>query len=171
MSDEEKKDSEVTPETVTEETSTAEPTIEETPTAEVMVEEPVVEEAAPLVDEVAEKLPGTEIRVTDVKPGMTIRVHERIKDLNAKGEERERIQIFQGMVIGIHGSGISKTMTIRREHKGYGVEKIYPLTSPTVTKIELVKTAKVRRAKLAYLQNLRNRFKRKLKETWAVAKK
>lgn len=134
-------------------------------------EETLIEEIAPLVDEVAEKLPGTEIRIIDIKPGMTIRVHERIKDLNAKGEERERIQIFQGMVIGIHGAGVSKTMTIRREHKGYGVEKIYPLISPTVTKIELVKTAQVRRAKLAYLQNLRNRFKRKLKEEWAVVNK
>ncbi|MFA6132041.1 MAG: 50S ribosomal protein L19 [Patescibacteria group bacterium] len=160
MSDEEKKEPEVAAETATEEAPVVEPT----------VEEPVIEEVAPLADEVAEKLPGTEIRITDVKPGMTIRVHERIKDLNAKGEERERVQIFQGMVIGIHGAGVSKTMTIRREQKGYGVEKIYPLISPTVTKVELVKTAKVRRAKLAYLQNLRNRFKRKLKEEWAVAK-
>lgn len=161
MSDEEKK---------VEETLVVEPTAEETAVAEPVIEEPKVEEAAPLADEVAEKLPGTEIRITDVKSGMTIRVHERIKDLNSKGEERERIQVFQGMVIGIRGAGVSKTMTIRREHKGYGVEKIYPLISPTVTKVELVKTAKVRRAKLAYLQNLRNRFKRKLKEKWAVAK-
>lgn len=157
MSDEELK---------TEETPATEPVTEE-----VVVEEPVVEEVAPLADEVAEKLPGTEIHITEVKPGMTIRVHERVKDLNAKGEERERVQVFQGMVIGIRGAGVSKTMTIRREHKGYGVEKIYPLISPTVTKVELVKTAKVRRAKLAYLQNLRNRFKRKLKEKWAVVKK
>jgi large subunit ribosomal protein L19 len=117
-----------------------------------------------------EKLPGTEIRSSDVRSGMTVRVHERIKDLNAKGEERERIQVFQGMVIAVRGAGISKTMTIRREQKGYGVEKIYPLSSPVVTKIELVKTAKVRRANLSYLQNLRRRFKRKLKETRAAEK-
>lgn len=119
---------------------------------------------------VEEKLPGTEIRVTTIKPGMTIRVHERIKDLNAKGEERERIQVFQGMVVGLRGAGLSKTMTLRREHKGFGVEKIYPLASPVVTKVELVKTAKVRRAKLSYLQNLRQRFKRKLKEERAEVK-
>jgi len=162
MSDEDKKEPEVASETAPEET----PAVEEP-----AVEEPMVEEVTPLADEVAEKLPGTQIRITDVKPGMTIRVHERVKDLNAKGEERERIQIFQGMVISIRGAGVSKTMTIRREQKGYGVEKIYPLISPTVTKVELVKTAVVRRAKLAYLQNLRRRFKRKLKEEWAVAKK
>lgn len=185
MSDEEKKDAEVAPEAATEETPVSSEAIakeETTETSEAFeapaaheapeAEEAIVEEVAPLaVDEAVEKLPGTEIHIVDVKPGMTIRVHERIKDLNAKGEERERIQVFQGMVIGIRGAGVSKTMTLRREHKGYGVEKIYPLTSPTVTKVELVKTAKVRRAKLAYLQNLRNRFKRKLKETWAVAKK
>lgn len=142
----------------------------EVPTTEPVIDEPMVEETAPLVDEIAEKLPGTEIKITDVKPGMTIRVHERVKDINAKGEERERLQVFQGMTIGIRGAGISKTMTVRRENKGYGVEKIYPLNSPVIAKVELVKTAKVRRAKLAYLQNLRNRFKRKLKEEWAVAK-
>jgi large subunit ribosomal protein L19 len=123
-----------------------------------------------LTDEEEEKLPGTEIRLAEIKPGMTIRVHERIKDINAKGEERERLQVFQGMVIGIRGAGLSKTMTIRREHKGYGVEKIFPLNSPTVAKVELVKTAKVRRAKLSYLQNLRRRFKRKLKEEWTTTK-
>lgn len=168
MSDEEKKDAEVAPETVVEEAPEAQ--AKEDEAEEVAVEEPVVKEVAPLADEVAEKLPGTEIHIADVKPGMTIRVHERVKDINAKGEERERIQVFQGMVIGIRGAGVSKTMTLRREHKGYGVEKIYPLNSPVIAKVELVKTAKVRRAKLAYLQNLRNRFKRKLKEEWAVAK-
>ncbi|MFH1253487.1 MAG: 50S ribosomal protein L19 [Candidatus Uhrbacteria bacterium] len=109
------------------------------------------------------------MRSTEIKAGMTIRVHERVKDLNAKGEERERIQVFQGMVTGVRGAGITKTMTIRRENKGFGVEKIYPLSSPVISKIELVKTAQVRRAKLSYLQDPRRRFKRKLKEKRAVA--
>jgi large subunit ribosomal protein L19 len=142
--------------------TTDEPVVDENDEAPVMLDIPA--------DEELEKLPGTEIHVVDVKPGMTIRLHEKIKDLNAKGEERERVQIFQGMVIGIRGAGDCKTMTIRRQHKGYGTEKIYPLKSPVIAKIELVKTAKVRRAKLGYLQSLKNRFKRKLKEVWAVAK-
>lgn len=132
---------------------------EETGTEETQVEGPEMPAEAE-----EEKLPGAEIRVTEVRPGMTIRVHERVKDLNPKGEERERIQIFQGVVIGLRGVGLSKTMTIRREHKGYGVEKIYPLKSPTVSKIEVVKIARTRRAKLTFLQNQRRRFKRKLKE-------
>jgi len=169
MSDEEKIEETKAPEATDASEATAE-AIETPVVVEETIEEPVPETA---VEEtvVDEKLPGTEIRISEVKPGMTIRVHERIKDVNAKGEERERIQIFQGMVIGIRGANVSKTMTLRRQHKGYGAEKIYPLDSPVISKVELVKTAKVRRAKLSYLQNLRNRFKRKLKEDWAVAEK
>lgn len=107
------------------------------------------------------------IKPEELRPGMTVRIHERIKDISPKGEERERIQVFQGIVLGLRGGNPSSTMTVRREHKGYGVEKIFPLKSPVIANIELVKTAKVRRAKLAYLQDLRHRFKRKMKEEWA----
>jgi large subunit ribosomal protein L19 len=107
-----------------------------------------------------------EISIKDLKPGMTIRVHERIQDVSAKGEERERIQIFQGIIIAMRGGNVSRTMTVRKVSGGYGVEKIYPLQSPSISKVELVKQAKVRRAKLSYLKNLRHIFKRKLKETW-----
>jgi large subunit ribosomal protein L19 len=158
----------VAPVTPTDEvTETTEATATEVP--ETTIDESVVVEETKIEEASDEKLPGTEIHSADIKAGMTIRVHERIKDLNAKGEERERIQVFQGMVLGVHGSGLSKTFTIRRENKGFGVEKIYPLSSPVVTKVELVKTAKVRRSKLAYLQDPRRRFKRKLKETRAVS--
>lgn len=114
---------------------------------------------------------GKVIAIADLRPGMTIRIHERIKDVSPKGEERERIQIFQGIIMGIRGGGIRKTMTLRRIAKGYGVEKIYPLNTPIISKIELVKTAKVRRAKLAFLGDLRHPFKRKLKETWVDTSK
>jgi large subunit ribosomal protein L19 len=158
MSDEELK----VEETTTEETPVKVAEVAEEPEHQISEEE-IKKEAE------EEKLPGTEIHAKDIKPGMTIRVHERIKDVNAKGEERERVQIYQGIVLGVRGSGVSKTMTIRRAHKGYSTEKIFPLSSPVVSKIELVKTAKVRRAKLSYLQNLRRRFKRKFKETRAEA--
>jgi len=103
----------------------------------------------------------------EIKSGMTVRVHEKIKDVSPKGEERERIQVFEGMVIGLRGSGTSRTMTVRKVSKGFGVEKIYPINSPAIDKVELVKTARVRKAKLGYLKNLKRRFKRKLKETHA----
>ncbi len=146
----------------------------EAPKAEEKKEEPkaeaVVEMATSTGDEEA-KHAGKVIKIEELRPGMTVRIHERIKDVSPKGEERERIQIFQGIIMGIRGGGIQKTMTIRRIAKGYGVEKIYPLNTPIIAKIELVKTAKVRRAKLAFLGDLRNPFKRKLKETWVETSK
>lgn len=101
----------------------------------------------------------------ELKPGMTIKIHEKIKDTNPKGEERERVQIFEGIILGLRGGGDSRTMTVRKVSKGFGVEKIYPINSPVIDKIELVKQAKVRKAKLGYLKNLKRRFKKKLKET------
>jgi large subunit ribosomal protein L19 len=104
----------------------------------------------------AEELPHR-----DIRPGMLLRVHERIIDTNAKGEEKERIQIFEGVAIGVKGGGVSRTVTVRKNSKGWMVEKIFPLSSPKIDKIEVVKQYRVRRAKL---NHLRTRFKRKLKE-------
>ena len=131
-------------------------------------EAPVVEETTPSLPPEQEEIAveTKEIKKEDLKPGMTICIHERIKDVSAKGEERERIQIFQGMIIAMRGGSISRTMTVRKVTGGFGVEKIYPLHSPVIIKLELVKQAKTRRAKLSYLKDLRCRFKRKLKETW-----
>ena len=106
------------------------------------------------------KLEGTK----DLRAGMTVRVHERIKDVNSKGEEKERIQIFEGMILGVRGGNTSKTFTIRKVTDGFGVERIYPIESPIIAKIEFVKAAKVRRAKLHYLSNPKKPFKRQLKE-------
>lgn len=98
----------------------------------------------------------------NIKPGMVVRVHEVIKDLNAKGEERERVQMFEGTVLALNSSGIGRTMTVRKVSDGVGVEKIYPLASPHVRDIEVVKQYRVRRAKLWYLK--RDKKKRRLKE-------
>lgn len=101
----------------------------------------------------------------EIKPGMVIRVHEKIEDVNAKGEKRERIQIFEGLVLGIRGAGMARSFTVRKETNGFGVEKIYPVKSPNITKIELVRQFQVRRAKLSFIKG----FGRRLKE--AVARK
>ncbi len=93
---------------------------------------------------------------------MTIRVYQKIKELNSKGEEKERIQYFEGMIIARkHNKEAGATITVRKVSEGVGVEKIFPLNLPTITKIEIKKEAKVRRAKLYYLKG---EYKKKLKE-------
>lgn len=98
----------------------------------------------------------------ELKPGMTVRVHQKIKELNSKGEEKERIQYFEGMIIARkHNKETGATITVRKMSEGVGVEKIFPLNLPTITKIEIKKEAAVKRAKLYYL---RDGYKKKLKE-------
>ena len=99
--------------------------------------------------------------IPELKAGMTVEVHPRIIEPNAKGEEKERIQIFEGMILGIRGAGMSKSFTVRKVSHGIGVERIFPLHSPMIAKIVPLKQAKVRRAKLRYLRG----SKKKLKET------
>lgn len=100
--------------------------------------------------------------MTDIRPGTVVRVHEKIQDVNKQGEARTRVQVFEGVVMGIRGAGVSRSMTVRKDSEGFMVEKIYPLSSPNVEKFEVVKQMRVRRAKLSFL---RGEFKRKMKET------
>jgi len=102
------------------------------------------------------------VKIPELKPGMTIRVYQKIKELNIKGEEKERIQYFEGMIIAKkHGREAGGTITVRKVSDGVGVEKIFPLNLPTITKIEIKKQAKVRQAKLYHLKR---GYKKKLKE-------
>ncbi|MDL1972318.1 MAG: 50S ribosomal protein L19 [Deltaproteobacteria bacterium] len=91
----------------------------------------------------------------DFAPGDTIKVHSRILE-----EERERIQVFQGVVIRKRGSGMSSTFTVRRISYGVGVERTFHLHSPLIEKIEVVSHGKVRRARLYYLRKLRGKAAR-----------
>ncbi len=80
--------------------------------------------------------------------GDTVRIHNRIKE-----GARERIQLFEGTIIAKHGGGISETFTVRRVSYGCGVEKTFPVHSPNVVKVDVIRVGKVRRAKLYYLRD------------------
>ena len=157
----EERQEEKVPETTTEEPTPAEGAEPVEVQEETPAEAP--EEKAPKSNDPAYK--AKLVDFDELKTGQTIRLHERIKDVSPKGEERERIQVFEGIILAFGGSGITRTITVQKNTKGFGVEKIYPINSPVVDKIELVKSAHVRQAKLGYLKNLKKRFKRKLRET------
>ena len=86
--------------------------------------------------------------VPEILIGSTVKVHVRIKE-----GEKERIQVFEGTVIAKNNSGISETFTVRRVSYGVGVERVFPVHSPSVAKVELIRKGKVRRAKLYYLRD------------------
>ncbi len=88
----------------------------------------------------------TEVPVLNI--GDTVKVHNKIKE-----GARERIQLFEGTIIAKHGGGISETFTVRRISYGVGVEKTFPVHSPNVVKVDIVRSGKVRRAKLYYLRD------------------
>jgi large subunit ribosomal protein L19 len=99
-------------------------------------------------------------------PGDTVRVHVRIKE-----GDKERIQVFQGTVIQRRGIGSGATFTVRKTSQGIGVERVFPLFSPNVSKIDVVRQGKVRRAKLYYLRDLRGRAARLKERKVDTAKK
>lgn len=91
-------------------------------------------------------------KVPDIKPGDTVRVHTKIIE-----GSKERIQVFEGVVIRVKGSGISQTFTVRKLSYGIGVERTFLIQSPKLAKIEVKKRSKVRRAYLTYLRGLRGK--------------
>lgn len=88
-------------------------------------------------------------------PGDTIRVHVKVIE-----GEKERTQVFQGVVIGIRGAGLNETFTVRKVTEGIGVERIFPIHSPSIAKIEVTRKGRVRRAKLTYLKELKGKSAR-----------
>ena len=93
--------------------------------------------------------------VPDFRPGDTVKVHVRLKEGN-----KERIQVFKGLVIARKHGGVSETFTVRKISYGVGVERIFPLHSPNIAKIEVERHGRVRRAKLYYIRNLRGKAAR-----------
>jgi large subunit ribosomal protein L19 len=92
--------------------------------------------------------PNIRTDIPEFGPGDELKVHVRVVESG-----KERIQVFQGNVIGRHGSGVQETYTVRKVSYGVGVERTFPLHTPSVAKIEVVKKGDVRRAKLYYLRD------------------
>jgi len=90
-----------------------------------------------------------------MKAGDTVKVHVKVRE-----GDKERIQIFEGIVIGMHRGGLRASFTVRKVSFGQGVERIFPLHSPIIAKIEPVRSARVRRAKLYFLRDLKGKAAR-----------
>src|ERR1700675_4499262 len=90
-----------------------------------------------------------------MKSGDTVRVHVKVRE-----GDKERIQVFEGIVIGMHRGGARASFTVRKISFGQGVERIFPLHSPIIQKVEVVRSAKVRRAKLYFLRDLKGKAAR-----------
>lgn len=99
--------------------------------------------------------PQLKTDLPEFKAGDTVKVHVRVIE-----GEKERIQVFQGTVIGRGGSGVNETFTVRKVSAGIGVERIFPLHSPRIAKIETLRRGKVRQAKLYYLSKLHGKAAR-----------
>lgn len=129
-------------------------------TEEVVVDNPEEQKAEEVIQEI-EAAPELGIieqnlkqDLPEIKPGDTVKVYQILKEKNNK----ERTQIFEGQVLAVkHGKGISGTITVRKVVSGIGVEKIFPIHSPTLSKIEVTKRTKTRRAKLYYLREAKGR--------------
>ena len=103
--------------------------------------------------EIVEKTQMTER--PQMKSGDTVRVHVKVRE-----GDKERIQVFEGVVIGMHRGGARASFTVRKVSFGQGVERIFPLHSPIIQKVEVLRSAKVRRAKLYFLRDLKGKAAR-----------
>ena len=106
-----------------------------------------------LIDEITQEQLRSDI--PDFRPGDTVRVHAKVVE-----GDRERIQLFDGVVIQRRGAGISETYTVRKMSSGVGVERTFPVHTPRVAKIDVLRQGKVRRAKLFYLRDLHGKAAR-----------
>lgn len=103
-----------------------------------------------------DKITSSQIRtdIPEFRVGDTIKVGVKISEKDSKGNEKIRVQAFEGLVMAIQGSGISKTFIVRKVSGGVGVERTFPMNSPIIDTIEVVRTGKVRQAKLGYIRNM-----------------
>lgn len=104
-----------------------------------------------------EKITNSQIRIDlpEFRVGDEVKVNLKIEETDSKGNKKIRIQTFEGLVMAIKGSGVSKTFTVRKVSGNVGTEKTLPVNSPKIDSIEVVRKGKVRRAKLNYIRDLK----------------
>ncbi|MCU0233642.1 MAG: 50S ribosomal protein L19 [Thermoanaerobaculales bacterium] len=93
--------------------------------------------------------------IPDFRPGDTVKVHVRLKE-----GDKERIQVFEGLVVARKHGGVSETFTVRKISSGIGVERTFPLHTPSIARVEVARQGRVRRAKLYYIRSLRGKAAR-----------
>ncbi len=109
-------------------------------------------------------------KIPDVRPGDSIKVYQKFKEIAKKGEVKEKTQIFEGIVIAKkHGNEIGATITVRKVIGGIGVERIFPLHLPSIEKIEVLRRSKTRRAKLYFLRTAKGKRARLKKKEFVEA--
>ena len=118
-----------------------------------------------------DKITANQIRtdIPEFRVGDTIKVGVKISEKDSKGNVKVRVQAFEGLVMAIQGSGIGKNFIVRKVSGGVGVERTFPMNSPVIDTIEVVRTGKVRQAKLGYIRNMIKQPK--IKERRAKEKK
>lgn len=119
------------------------------------------EKEQPAADKASQAKSEGKTKLPELKSGMSVRVHEKIKDIDPKGKERIRTQVFEGMILATKKLKTpSGTIMVRKmSHNNIGVEKIFPVHSPLIDKIEVLKEIKTRRAKLYFLPAYKKRLK------------
>ena len=99
------------------------------------------------------------IQPSQVRTGMTLRIHQKIKETAPNGEEKERIQAYEGLVIKMSGVKSRQTMVVRKISSGVGVERIFPLSLPSIVKIELMRVARVRHKDISFVRKSKKRLR------------
>lgn len=104
-----------------------------------------------------EKITEKQIRkdIPEFRVGDTVKVNLKINEKDSKGNDKVRIQAYEGLVVVIKGSGVSKTFTVRKVSANVGTEKTFPMNSPVIDSVEVVRKGKVRRARLRYIKDLK----------------
>ncbi len=99
------------------------------------------------------------IQASQIRTGMTVRIHQKIKEVAPNGDEKERVQVYEGIVMKMSGAKARQTMTVRKMSGNVGVERIFPVGLPSIQKVELTKVARVRHKDISFIRKSKKRLR------------